>query len=187
LQGTELGMKIDKTPMAIYFDYVMNGYKSNDISFLNGMKDRKESFHLGTKYEYCLEEYNISVTPKISFDISNRNNGFIFEFDIAKMIFLNERAILMPQISINYLNRKFANYYYGVEQSEISVGRNIYKVSDVFVPSISLMYSYNITERLSSNIFSTFEYLSDKISNSPILDTKYNLKLMLSINYILFN
>ncbi|MBP7653630.1 MipA/OmpV family protein [Candidatus Dependentiae bacterium] len=186
LKGTELGIKINKKPMLIYFDYIMNGYKSNDIFFLNGMKDRKNSIHLGIQYDCHLKEYNFSVTPKISFDISNRNKGFIFGLDSTKIIFLNKKSILIPQISINYLNSEFANYYYGVEQGEMSTYRNNYKVPGVFIPSLSLIYSYNITNKLSCNILSGFEYLTDKISNSPIIDTKCTIKLMFNINYVLF-
>ncbi|WP_335986536.1 MipA/OmpV family protein [Acinetobacter bereziniae] len=79
---------------------------------------------------------------------------------------------IIPNVGVNWLSDKRANYYYGVLDSEVARGVTSYKPNQLLVPQVSLGAIYNITKNISLSGAVKQEFLPNKAQNGPLINEK---------------
>jgi len=110
--------------------YAGEGYKSHIF------KERKNSIFLGG----FIEIYNLQF--KLLKDIQNVSNGYQLRVDLFKK-FNSHYYSLEPHIGIQYWDKKYNNYYFGITANESSISRPSYFPSFTFNTNYELRFIYS--------------------------------------------
>ena len=133
----------------------------------NLLEDRDNGFDLGLEaaWEGDMGEVEISAEA----DVTGTSEGFEltarygYEFDIG-------RGSLTPSVSVSYLSKDLANYYYGTLDEEVARGVVDYKPGAATVPILGLAYSRPIGKRWQMTAQLEYSFLPNELSDSPLLE-----------------
>jgi len=110
----------------------------------------------------------------VSQDVLGKSKGALGDLSLL-VPWITEKFTMAPGIGIQVSNAKYNEYYYGVSRKESArSGVKHYKPGgDAVSPYISLAIKYNITERWQAVAMGKVEYLTKKITDSPMVGKKY--------------
>lgn len=128
-----------------------------------GMIPRKDSVFVGATGAY--NNYGFSF----SHDINGRSKGYIATANYAKFFPISETLILRGSLSLDWLDDKYAEYYYGVRSHEVTSARREYHLNNYFLPGMSLMPIIKLSERSSIVTVISSKILPKEVSQSPTL------------------
>jgi outer membrane scaffolding protein for murein synthesis (MipA/OmpV family) len=126
-----------------------------------GMQPRHGSLFFGAGVKYL--KFNLLYSK----DISERSNGQKINMSYVETYTISNLFFTRSSIGIEYCDRKFANYYFGVNQNEVTNSRPEYHPSSYFSPSISFFPGYKYNEHLSFMTGISVKLLSSQVRNSP--------------------
>ena len=101
-------------------------------------------------------------------------------FSYAKR-FIREPWVLTPSAGITWQSNNLTDYYYGVEWDEVTGSRPYYSAGDAWNPFVSLTTQYYFTEKWSSLVMLSYEWLDNEISDSPIVNKQYQVRVMAGV------
>lgn len=145
-----------------------------------GMTPRKDSVFVGATAKFF--NYGFSI----SHDINGRSKGTIVTGNYAKFFPISETLVLRGSLSLDWLDDKYAEYYYGVRSHEVTAARREFHLNNYFLPGLSLMPIIKLSERSSIVTVISSKTLPKEVSSSPTLTGKriefggivsYNYKL----------
>jgi outer membrane protein len=180
-RGSRLGYQVYKED-AFSFDvlakWAFRGYDADDSRHLRGMDDRDGSIEGGVAFSYN----DGWGTAGISFvtDLLSKHDGQEMTFSYAKR-FIHEPWVLTPSAGITWQSNNLTDYYYGVERDEVMAGRPYYSVGEAWNPFVSLTTQYYFTEKWSSLVMLQYEWLDSEISDSPIVNKQYQVRVMAGV------
>lgn len=128
-----------------------------------GMIPRKDSVFVGVSGKFF--NYGINY----SHDINGRSKGSIVSINYAKMFIISESLVLRSSLNLDWLDDKYAEYYYGVRSHEATATRREYHLNNYFLPGISMMPLYKLSERSSITTILSMKLLPRKVSESPTM------------------
>lgn len=168
--GPGLEFKLGKAgPVAfgLTASYGMDGYKASDSSVLDGMSKRKGSVWLGAQASLRSELVNVSA--EWSSDASGHSKGQEFKLGLERRFALGDVGIT-PRLTATWLDRKFVQYYYGVEASEVRPGRGLYNPSSTVNTEVGLRLDYKLAPQhmVFADLGTTA--LGGEIKKSPLVD-----------------
>ena len=180
-----LNYTIDK----FYIDGYEIGYKYNDMLSLigqvnfnsveiEGIDDRKSTFETGLKLTYENEK-KCKIVFKTVIDTLNKHKGYQAVLNIGKT-FVVDKFTLIPNIGLEYQDKKYSDYYFGVDKHE---SYSKYEVGSTFNSTVGLISSYTINKDLSLNFVYNYRVLDKEISNSSIVKKDYSQMTALSLSY----
>lgn len=169
LKGIEIGYKITPSVSLIVLPSLQNIHIEN-------LPSKKETALAGFDYKYKIQKYGINF--KIAKDIGQRHDGFISKLTLNHP-FINYPYIFIPSIGIEYESKKVTNYYYGVPQN---TPYNSYTSDDSVSGIAHLIGIYNINKNYALSGIVNHKFLSNQITNSPIIDS--NSQTMAMINFL---
>ncbi len=121
-------------------------FRDSDSPYLQGMQRRKMTAEAGLQIQTRLPGMLIT-SADISFDTLRVHKGHSASFTIARPVPLG-RQVLTPFAGVEYLDDKFADYYYGVHGSEVREDRPAYQPNGLLNLSIGCRAHKRIGERL---------------------------------------
>ena len=96
---------------------------------------------------------------------------------------VNPKLNIMPNVGMEWLSDKRANYYYGILDAEVARGVASYQPDAVLIPHASLGGSYALNEqvRLSGTVMQKF--FPDKVKDGPLIDKSSTLNAYMALTY----
>ena len=157
------------------------GYEASDSPTLMGMSERKSSIWVGAKMEWA----NDFADVKVEFlgDASGNSKGQRLMFGLEHKWKLNQNIMLVPQIGIEWVDKKYVDYYYGVLTKETKTWRAAYAGKSTLNPEISLTGIYRFDKQQSLMLNLGVKSLGDAIKNSPIVGRPTENRVMLGYMY----
>lgn len=181
LPGLELG-----NSQRLNFGVVANlfgggGYEASDSLALAGMAERKSGVWAGAKVEW--ENDLADVKLELLGDASGKSKGQRVFLGLERKWMVSPSLMLMPQVGVEWVDKKYVDYYYGVRAGEATAGRAAYVGKATVNPEISLagIYRFDKQQSLMLNVGVTF--LGKEIKDSPIVDRSTENRVMLGYTY----
>lgn len=128
-----------------------------------GMTPRKDSVFVGATAKFF--NYGFSL----SHDINGRSKGTIATANYSKFFPVSETLVLRGSLSLDWLDDKYAKYYYGVRSHEVTASRRQYHLNNYFLPGVSLMPIIKLSERSSIVTVISSKILPKEVSKSPTM------------------
>lgn len=151
------------------FGFFDQGYDASDSSELSGMKDRDASFNVGLKLN-TKTPLGLFVLSG-GYDVSGKHGGFEGSLMYTNLFPLGGSKLrFYPELGLAYWSRSVSDYYFGVNQNEITVGRGEYSLdstSNVFL-GYRMEYPLNKNWGITHSLRST--WYDDDILDSPVVD-----------------
>lgn len=162
-------------------EYDMSGYKAKDAPILAGMAERKGGFWAGAKAEWENEFVNISA--ELTADASGHSKGRKFSLGLEREWHLGERTMLVPYVTVHRLDKKYVDYYYGVQAAEATAGRASYVGKGGVNVDLGLRATYQFDKHHSMLVDVGMTRLAKQIKASPLVDRSTTSKVILGYMY----
>ena len=167
LPGLEWG-EDQALSFAIGVEFDGSGYEPSDAPILNGMDERKDGILAGASAKWS--NPLVDVSAEWMYDASSESKGQRVSVGLERSFPVGERFRITPSATAIWLDKKYADYYYGVRSAEARANRPAYVVDSTLNAEISLRTDYMIDER--QMVFASLEYtaLGSEIKDSPLTD-----------------
>jgi outer membrane protein len=129
-----------------------------------GMAPRKDSAFVGLSAKFL--QYGLSVSK----DINGRSKGMITQLSYGEMFPLTESLVLRAGLSAEWMDDKYAEYYYSVRYNEATANRREYHLDSYFQFGFNIMPMYKISEKISVIAALSFKLVPEKVRNSPTMN-----------------
>ena len=161
-------------------EWMFRGYDDDDSRHLNGMDDRDGSIEGGLAVAYD-DGWGIT-TIKLMTDLLGEHDGQTVTFSYTKP-FVKLPWILSPTVGLAWESSNLTDYYYGVEPDEATPARPAYSIGDVWYPYVALTTNYYFNKKWSSMLSVRYDWLADDVSDSPIVNKDYQVRVMGGVMY----
>lgn len=142
------------------------GYKPDDSDFLRGMEQRKGGPWLGGVATW--KTAPLTLTAEWVKAIGN-SKGQQFKLD-AEHAFRFGTLQLVPHIDLDWNDKKYVDYYYGVRDSEATAWRPAFTGKSASAVSLGLRAAYPLQPNQSILLDMSIKHSSGSIGNSPLVD-----------------
>jgi outer membrane protein len=146
--------------------YEDNGYKAGDSTVFSGMSDRKDGFWGGGAVTW-----NTSLaraTAAWTADVSGNSKGQKFEVQIDRRFSFGKLA-LTPRAQMQWSDKKYVDYYYGVRANEVLGTRIQYTGRDATSFEMGARLDYQLMPKHSIFLDVSAKSLPDSIKGSPLV------------------
>lgn len=157
------------------------GYEASDSPALAGMAERKSSVWAGAKVEW--ENGLADVKLELLGDASSKSKGQRVVLGLERKWMLSPSVMLVPQVGVEWVDKKYVDYYYGVRASEATAGRAAYVGKAAANPEISLTGIYRFDKQQSLMLNVGVKALGKEIKDSPIVERSTENRVMLGYMY----
>lgn len=167
--GPGADLKIVSTePMSIALRarYGFEGYKADDSPYLAGMEKRKNSVWAGFAVDWRSQVINVSV--EALGDALRNSKGSRARIQLDHRFTLDAIGIT-PRLSAEWVDRKYVNYYYGVQPSEVRSGRALYEADSTVNAGIGVRFDYSPAKHHTLFLDASYTRLGNSIKNSPLV------------------
>ena len=157
-----------------------DGYEASDASALAGMDERKSSLWLGLALGWRGEYANASAEWLA--DAGSHSGGKRARASIDKPL----RAgpfLISPRVALNWVDRDYVDYYYGVRASEARAGRPMYAGDAALNAELGVRMAYRFGSGHSVYGDVSVTRLDDAIADSPLVDRQRESALRLGYLY----
>jgi outer membrane protein len=145
-----------------------DGFKT-DTPGLQGLHGRKNSLPLGIG---TLQETPVGALFLNAFHDVNKSSGNLFDVTYIGR-FTTQSITVYPQAGVEYLSKRYVDYYYGVSTQEASSGRHgRYQPGGALNPFVAVMMEIKITADWNLNLFARHKWLAASIHDSPLVGQK---------------
>lgn len=188
LRGIEAGyeQKIDDYfSVGAFTKGRLDGYKSSDSDYLNGMQERKYAVDVGAKVTFEKDKIG-KISAFVLNDISGTYYGYELGIEYSRR-YTYEKSILIPFISLKKESKKLTDYYYGIKKSEETLQRPEYSTNGAINTEIGIRHIYTISKDMELISVASYTKLDESIYNSPIVKDKEILKAFIACSYKFWN
>lgn len=143
------------------------GYESSDSPYLAGMDDRKGGFWAGAAVLWKNDIANVSA--ELLGDASGNSKGSRFKLQVDRRFGVGAFGFT-PRLGVEWYDRKFVDYYYGVKASEALIGRSAYQGESSDGVEAGLRIDYSPARQ--HNLFLDFgvTQFGGAIKDSPLVE-----------------
>ena len=192
IMGLEGGIKLpsvdisdsQRLDFSIIAKHDGSGYKASDARILNGMSRRKGGFWAGGKVEWNNELADVSAEWLA--DMSGNSKGQTFSLGLEKNWAIGDHMMLSPHIGLNWQDKKYVDYYFGVRDSEVRAGRAAYVGKSGVNTEVGLRGMYRFDQQHSVFMDVSVTRLAKSIKDSPLVDRSTESRVFLGYFYSFF-
>ncbi len=157
----------------------LNLSRQGDKYLGSNMEKRSDSWFLGLGLK--LNHYSLVF----SHDLEHKSRGKRIYFNHLKIWDFDLNHQLVQTIGLEHFNDSYAQYYYGISGSEITVDRPAYYPSDFFQLTTSLIYNYTGIENWQITNGLVIKKIPNMVSNSPTMKkTDFDFSLIFGLSRI---
>lgn len=160
--------------------YAGDGYEAGDSPYLAGMEERKASFWLGGAATWRNETANLSA--ELLADASGHSKGTRFKVQVDRR-FTTGAFGWTPRLAAQRLDRKYVDYYYGVQASEARTGRPRHQGEAATNMEVGLRLDYAAAPKHDVFVDLSATRLGEAIKDSPLVERSYSTALRLGYLY----
>ena len=145
------------------------------------LEDRDRSVDLGVEAS-MRKPYGI-ISAQALHDVGGASEGAELRLNYQYFWQIDPRLSLIPNVGVEWLSDKRANYYYGILNSEVARGVDASRPDQVFIPHVSLGANYVINEKV--NVFGVAmqKFLPNKVQDGPLVDQSSQTNFYMAVNY----
>jgi outer membrane protein len=147
--------------------YEDEGYDPDDSPFLSGMDERKGSVWVGATSIW--ENGIANVSAEVLGDASGNSKGARAGIQIDHRFGFGIFGIT-PRLVVEWYDRKFVDYYYGVRASEATVVRNAYQGDSTTAADAGLRLDYSPARQHTLLLDVGAKRFGNAIKDSPIVE-----------------
>ena len=160
-------------------------YKSSSSLDLSGMK--REMFYDSNLNISYIVSRGLTAKLGISSEVSNEFNGNAADLSFSQFIPISGQPFIITA-GAKWFDANRANYYYGVNPSEvrdvgISGGRELYSPGSATLPYVSLTTFFTLAENTSLFANIGMNFLPTNIVDSPIVGQSSSTSTLVGLNY----
>lgn len=176
IQGDEIGYTFwgDETLSISIISELFAGYpikgKDLEVGYQN-IDKRKSQIMSGISIDYKFLENNY-----LSISTTFGKNGNKTNLNLLKTITLPYEFLFVPSIYGNIYSKDFSNYYFGVTSDEVKKNSLIttpFSIKETYGVGVSMALEKKLNNAFSIYTFGSYEFLSNKIKESPIIKKDY--------------
>jgi outer membrane protein len=149
-------------------EYDGSGYKQSEAQILHGMAERKSGFLVGAVAKW--ESPLLSVSAEAMFDATSYSKGRRLSIGLERTFFVGEHVMITPSMTAIQLDKKYANYYFGVLPGEARAGRAPYAPDSILNTSIGVQTDYMWGDHHALIMQAEYTALGNEIKNGPLTD-----------------
>lgn len=157
------------------------GYAASDSTALAGMAERKSGVWAGAKLEWKNDLADVKL--ELLGDTSGNSKGQRVLLGLERTWMLSPSLMLIPQVGVEWVDKEYVDYYYGVRASEATTGRAAYVGKATVNPEISLTGIYRFDKHHSMVLNVGVKSLGKEINDSPIVDRSTESRVMMGYKY----
>ncbi len=151
---------------------------------LSDLNDRDDAVEMGVALAMASEYFGL-LNLSLAYDVIQTHKGYevALNYEIP-LVF--EDWIIRPVFSIRQMSYNLSNYYFGVTNSEATVGRDPYTIHNAtnYVYGIDMKYLIDEDWRITSNI--EWTKMDETITLSPVVEHSTNLQFSIALIYDFF-
>ena len=150
------------------------------------MVSEKERHQLCLLLSNNFGAWRTELISHISGDISGKSNGTVVRAELNQPLFLGERIIVQPYIGIEYMNKNYSDYYFGIKSSEAENGINngkSYKAGDTYNLEGGVRSIVTINRNLKGLISAGYMRYGNEVADSPLVKDRDVYTLGLGVVY----
>ena len=160
--------------LTVYGRYnVYTGYKPKDMEDeFKDMDKRNDDLHLGLRGNYHFGPWHTGLISHISGDISGTSDGAVARIELNQPLSFGERVTVLPYIGVQYMNKNYSDYYFGIKESEAKKGINngkSYKAEDTYNLEGGIRSIITINRNFKGLISAGYERYGNDTANSPVV------------------
>jgi outer membrane protein len=160
--------------------YARDGYDPGDSAFLAGMDSRRSSVWLGGRVGLRTELANLSAAW--AGDASGHSQGQKFTLGVDRR-FQQGSVGITPRLTATWHDRKFTQYYYGVETREARLGRPAYRPGSSVDTEAAVRFDVFFTRNHTAFADVGVKALGSAARDSPLVDRSTVPQLRLGYLY----
>lgn len=175
LQGVRGVFHFYRIPLAMIDMFIQprfSRFRASNSPYLEGMQRRKMTLETGLHIQTRLPGM-IVPSADISIDTLGVHKGHSASLSVSRPIPLG-RQLIMPFARAEYLDNKFAGYYYGVQEAEEREDRPFYKPGGLLNLSIGCRANKRIGERIGIMGSISGTRIGGEAYRSPIVSSRYD-------------
>ncbi|MES2612354.1 MAG: MipA/OmpV family protein [Pseudomonadota bacterium] len=157
-----------------------DGYEAEDSPWLAGMQERKSSLWLGAAATW--DTGPVQLSAELLADASGHSKGRQFTLK-AERRFQQGAWDITPRVQVQQQDRKYVDYYYGVEGTEARLGRPAYEGSSAVNLQAGVRVGYTLAPRQWVFVDVSSTRLGSAIRNSPLVNRSSQPALMAGYLY----
>lgn len=187
--GPNIGLKLpsldisdsQKLNFSIVGKYDGSGYEADDAPILHGMRKRKGGFWAGAKMEWNNDL--VDVSAEWLADASGNSEGQRFNLGLEKTWHFGSDLMLTPRVGASWQDKKYVDYYFGVRDSEVRIGRPAYAGKSGVNAEVGVRGIYMFDKRHSMFLDVEVSSLAKEIKDSPLVDDSTENRVILGYLY----
>lgn len=148
-----------------------DGYKADDSDAVSGMDERESGFDVG--FNAAVGGFWGTMQVSLLSDVSETSEGsevdLRYSYPVQSGLWTFETAA-----GATWKSEELVDYYYGVKESEVRIGRDAYQGEAALNPYAEFVVAYKLTRQWSIIGGVEVERLDDAIADSPIIDEDYD-------------
>lgn len=186
IDGLEAGVYIlhsDTQQLTLGALYDQTGFKPKDSDDwrIKQLNRRKESVMATLDYTLITDFGGFGAT--LNTDLLGRNKGTTFAVNYSAALTMQDLTV-MPVIGLEWHNKRYNNYYYGINHSEsMRSGLPEYTSKQGVNPYLELNLSYQVTPKWEIMATGRYDHLHKNIRHSPMVDKSDLYSFQLGIAY----
>lgn len=147
--------------------YALNGFEADDAPTLAGMAERKGGLWVGPSVSWRTPWVNVSA--EALGDASRHSEGRQFRLGFDRT-FETGGLRITPRLVGLWRDQKYNNYYFGVRQDEVRVGRPLYEAASGTDVEYGLRFDYALQGRHSVFLDLSQVVYGRAVKDSPVVD-----------------
>lgn len=160
--------------------WVGDGYATNDSPVFDGMNERKSSLWVGGALMWKADLVNLS--GEVLADAMGNSKGKRAKLQIDRR-FATGKFGWTPRLAAEWVDDKYVNYYYGVQQSEARAGRTFYEGKATTNVQFGLRMDYSPSRHHSMFVDVGATHFGSSVKDSPLVDKNNGTSIALGYAY----
>ncbi|GAA5218655.1 MipA/OmpV family protein [Corallincola platygyrae] len=158
-------------------------WDSGNTSRFRELDNRHRSIDAGLSYQFQDRQYG-QFSASVMTDISDDHNGVTVDLGYGYPFPINEDLMLIPNISLTYMDSDYANYYYGISDKEAArTSFDAYDTGSAMKYGVGIAANYKINDEWSLTGGASYTMLDSDIEDSPLIDDDKETSVFVGVSY----
>lgn len=185
IRGINIGYELfrgTKSKLALTLRPQFTDLEEDDSPYFVGMEERKLSAMLGLDWDIDLgNRFSLELTGEA--DVTGNNEGYVGSIKLSRLFIHKRKTIIIPELSLQYADQNFNDYYYGVRLPEATAVRPFYEADGDWNYEASIMVRHSFNQTLSLLTILSAEWLGDEVTQSPLVEEDYSATLITGLTW----
>lgn len=185
IRGINFGYRLfqgDRNQLAVTLRPQFTDLEEDDSPYFTGMEKREIAAMLGFDWDINLGN-RFSLEFSAETDVTGRNEGTVAGINFSRTFIHNRKTVIIPELSLQYVDQSFTDYYYGVRLNEALPNRPFYEADATLNFESSVLVRHNFTPNFAFLAIVSAEFLGDEITESPLVDSDYSATVVTGVTW----